>query len=276
MDDNGASGGSPSMWVSDSIVGTVDDDAVWSGAPKNPQIKIEGEEVTKIDTLAQRRKAQEEAAGASATDQMDVDDQPPGPKAPQKPLTYAERRDQQTLEELVERTSEERDGRVCVFYIPKPLPPLDTVKDDDDDGHVKEEADDDVTMLDGAGEGTTVDLTNEEQEEGDDDAGGPAATGRRRPAPPLNIGEGGFLGKMVVRKSGKAEMDWGGFPYKVVMYISRHNLLEAVALETADTKKKVGDVAYDGTAMALGEVHREFKFAPVLFTKKTRKPFGAA
>ena len=287
-------GANSPMWVNNGrAVSTVDDNAVWATAPKNPRVKIEGEEVTKIDDLAERREAQR-AGDPSASAPAPVAAEPmkndpasgadaPHPRQetpPQGRLTYGERRNRETLDVLVHGTNEERQEGVCVFYIPKPLPPLDIVPDDDggDDDNVKAEPaddDDDVAILGGARDGPTVDLTNEELGEIEEDPGTSSLPNGRRPAPPLNIGRGGFLGKMVVRKSGKAEMDWGGFPYKVIMYISRHHLLEAIAIEESETKKKGDDVAYDGTAMALGEVTREFKFAPVLYTDKTPKPFGS-
>lgn len=105
----------------------------------------------------------------------------------------------------VERLSDQLEGRMYLFQFPPILPPLhNPVKKEEPDN-------DDVEMTgitDSAQQADAVDLTKEKPDASQ------AIEVKTEPGvfmvAPETIPEAGLIGKLVVRQSGKVELDWGG------------------------------------------------------------------
>ncbi len=187
-----------------------DDDEVWAGAPSNRTVKIEGEEVMEIDTLAvirqeisngsrgKRAPAKEDGAHSSRETSADSEDtatpQAPPPKPTAIDLEEADRleRLQIMLEELGIQGDQEasnKEGRVYVFRFPRILPELYATPPAGATGAaapVKAEPDDEVVMMDSVAAGPTVDLTNDANDgETKEEGGGAPRPPRRQRAPRL-------------------------------------------------------------------------------------------
>lgn len=70
--------------------------------------------------------------------------------------------------------------------------------------------------------------------------------------------EGGRIGKLNVRKSGKVEMDWGGFMMEVAMTPQSSMLTTAML-----TDQNIDPAASNGTAYGMGEVAGRFCVVPI-------------
>jgi len=155
------------------------------------------------------------------------------------------------------------EGHMFLFQLPTILPPLKSTLPEAPKHVVKpepiddDESDDAVMFAPQKKPAVKINLTEvdsvkaEEGEDGDENeetgAGG--------------YPNGGFLGKLVVRKSGKAELSWGGFPMEMEPGIQPNFLSTAVVLEDGDVKPQPGDVS--GTAIELGKIQGYFSVAPV-------------
>lgn len=73
---------------------------------------------------------------------------------------------------------------------------------------------------------------------------------------------GGFVGKLVVRKSGKAELDYGGIKYTMRRGIKSSGVTSYVVLEEEDVKPGKEE-QYAGRALAMGTLMGKFNFGPV-------------
>lgn len=73
---------------------------------------------------------------------------------------------------------------------------------------------------------------------------------------------GGFVGKLVVRKSGKAELDYGGIRYTMRRGIKSSGVTSYVVLEEEDVKPGKEE-QYAGRAVAMGTLMGKFNFGPV-------------
>ncbi|EPE07892.1 rna polymerase iii rpc4 [Ophiostoma piceae UAMH 11346] len=167
-----------------------------------------------------------------------------------------------------------REGRLFLFQFPPVLPSLKpydaTDLTDAPDaagtahqsarGPVKQEpgADGDVLMLDGV---APIDLTGAD----------PLSRERANLA---DIGHGGFLGTLNIRKSGRAELSWGGMTYEMMPGTDVNFLTTAVLLEDSDEKRKAGDAAAAaaatmvGNAFGMGPVGGKYNLVPV-FSSET-------
>ncbi|KAK8038125.1 DNA-directed RNA polymerase III RPC4 [Apiospora phragmitis] len=67
--------------------------------------------------------------------------------------------------------------------------------------------------------------------------------------------EGGFIGKLNVRKSGKVELDWGGMPYELRLGTETGFLTTAIIVD---------DPENDAAATGMGNVYNKFVAAPIL------------
>ena len=72
--------------------------------------------------------------------------------------------------------------------------------------------------------------------------------------------DGGFVGQLVMRKSGKVELSWGGQTLELVPGTQAQFLNTAVLLEENDAKAQPGQVA--GTAFGMGKIEGKFILAP--------------
>ena len=73
---------------------------------------------------------------------------------------------------------------------------------------------------------------------------------------------GGYVGKLVVRKSGKAELDYGGIKYSMRRGIKSSGVTSYVMLEEEDVKPGRQE-QYSGRAVAMGTLLGKFNFGPV-------------
>ncbi|KAK4658035.1 hypothetical protein QC762_203240 [Podospora pseudocomata] len=149
--------------------------------------------------------------------------------------------------------SEPLDDRAFIFQFPV-RPPLYVVKDDG--SLAKTEGDDEVVTLDGQQQGNApVDLTTGVKEE--EVAEEESKEEEEKPVVP----QAGYLGKLIVRKSGKVEIDWGGYPMDSGTGVAPRHLSTAVLLEMEDAKP--GEPPR-GFAYSMGRV--EAVFSSVLRT----------
>jgi DNA-directed RNA polymerase III subunit RPC4 len=155
------------------------------------------------------------------------------------------------------------EGHMFLFQFPPVLPPLRAVpRDGTSTNPIKPEPDDDdVVMLNQPpvnidltqdtaadkvkkeGEGGEQGEENHDEEEGDE------------------LREGGFIGNLVVRKSGKVELSWGGQKLQLMPGTQTNFLSTAVLIEEADVK--AGDVSQmAGVAYGMGKIQGSFASAP--------------
>lgn len=155
------------------------------------------------------------------------------------------------------------DNKLFLFQFPPVLPPLKSKTAGGSGDLIKDESDDDVVMLDRP-QKATIDLaTGEETTEiTKEDGRAGAKPDNKHTALRDLIGDGGFVGQLNVRKSGKVELSWGGRTLEMVPGDDVMSLMTAVILEEADQKtKEPGDM--DGTAYGMGRVEGKFVFTPV-------------
>ncbi|KAL2266272.1 hypothetical protein VTJ83DRAFT_5624 [Remersonia thermophila] len=159
------------------------------------------------------------------------------------------------------------EGHMFLFQFPAVLPPLYAVPPESA-AAVKPEPDDDVVMLNQPP--VNIDLT---QESGAKGKGKEKAKAQDAPANQEHddedgddeddgdIKEGGFLGNLVVRKSGKVELSWGGQKLDLGLGIPVSFLRTAVLIEDGDVKP--GDAAQKaGHAYGMGKIQGAFSLAP--------------
>lgn len=257
--------------VDDSPVKTADEDVkmrddgkVWFGASENRKVKVKDEhgkfvEVTEIDDRRLQRAAEAERRI------KEEEEEKKKPKAKVYLSREEETRARQysmLIKEFGPRPEgDSKDGRLYLFQFPPTLPPLRVVHRPKPKSIVKDEpVDEDNVVTMGVGE--SMDLT-----EGDDSKTAGAADGHdEEEDDPLNPYPDtvGYVGKMIVRKSGRVEMDWGGFPFKVMPGITTNFITNAVLLEDADKKVKQGEMA--GKAYGMGQIMGRFTVRPV-YTK---------
>ncbi|KAM7201456.1 RNA polymerase III RPC4 domain containing protein [Rhypophila sp. PSN 637] len=159
----------------------------------------------------------------------------------------------------------ELEGHMFLFQFPRVLPPLKATAADGTPSLVKPEPDDDDELFvsnDPPTTTTSIDLTTvddskvkKEGEEGEDD-------GDNKGESPQILPEAGFLGNLIVRKSGKAELSWGGRRMIVDLGIPQHGFSQAILLEEGDIKPgQVSNIA--GTALDMGRIQGKFNTAYV-------------
>lgn len=258
-----------SLWVSGSgsespVEASRDDGKVWHAAPSDlTQIKTEeGElrsvnpEVPTIDFDSNRRVPLEETA--------ETDTKPVTPKTkPKKPSDYNVETEEQWEEESVQyilntlaaaSLREEKSGDeeeppamsdpqpfLCKFGpVMPPLRPRErpepTIKDEPSDAPMMDQI-------------APVDLTRDS-----------TAAPEEEDTDPFK--HGGYVGKLVVRKSGKAELDYGGIKYTMRRGIKSSGVTSYVVLEEEDVKPGKQE-QYAGKAVAMGTLMGKFNFGPV-------------
>ncbi|KAM0272181.1 hypothetical protein ACHAQH_008831 [Verticillium albo-atrum] len=239
-----------------------EDDAVWHANPKGiNHIKQEGDAGVPIDFDAHGK--------PQTTEPMEIDSKsvsPVGDTHPERRPKKKAALDTETemmaadmkmlLSELGPAPdgslSHNRDGRLYLFQFPPVLPPLHVTSGP---SKVKSESDDTVILDPGVG--GSIDLT------GNDEHRKPKINGESKVSVSEmaeNLKQGGMIGKMNVRKSGKVEFDWGGCTLELGPAAGMNFLTSAVIIEEADDKAKNGE--YGGDAYGMGKIMGRFVLAP--------------
>ncbi|KAK3325694.1 RNA polymerase III RPC4-domain-containing protein [Apodospora peruviana] len=163
--------------------------------------------------------------------------------------------------------NENLEGHMFLFQLPFVLPPLKNATPEAPKNPIKSEPDDDddlfVSNAPTKGTIAQIDLTNEpdvkvkiEDDKNDENDGPAGGTGT------TDIEEGGYAGTLVVRKSGKVEMLWGGNTQLDVMPGMQSDFYsQAVLLEESDARPQAGEPS--GAAFSMGRIRGSFVLAPV-------------
>lgn len=252
-----------SLWVSGSgsespVEVPQDDGKVWHAAPSDmAQVKTEeGElqsvnpDVPTIDFDSHRKVPLEEAAEAKPAT--------PKPK-PKKPSDYNVDTEEQWEEESVQyilntlasaslKETKDGDDEAPPLSEPQPFlckfgPVMPPLRPRERPGPSVKDEPSDTPMMDQI---APVDLTADGGAGGDEDP----------------FKHGGFVGKLVVRKSGKAELDYGGIKYTMRRGIKSSGVTSYVVLEEEDVKPGKQE-QYAGRAVAMGTLMGKFNFGPV-------------
>lgn len=245
-----------------------DDGRKWPGAKDAPQVKIEGEEITEIDMLTRRRAEKKREAKEAKKKLKFVDEED---RLDAEKLAYQRKLfgvasddddaddDDEAAESKEKVKAEERkpliaEGSIYLWQFPPVMPPLHKVERAAKKSLVKDEPNDDVVMLNAPAHSsiTPVDLTaaDEVKEEGDADE-----TGNDEP----EAEPSGFVGKLIIRKSGKMQIDWGGMLFDCETGIAVSHYREAVLTEEDDEKQPDG---FHGTAYGMGAIAGKFNAVP--------------
>lgn len=158
----------------------------------------------------------------------------------------------------------DKDGRMYLFQFPPLLPPLNqSAAPKSAKGTIKDEKPESA-LLDAppaSSDTGLVDLT----QQGSGQAN--ALTGAAAEDPKSSKGfmsellsQGGRLGKLNVRKSGKAELDWGGCILELSPAAGMNFLTTAVIVEERDEKAQPGVVG--GDSIGMGKIMGRFVLAP--------------
>ncbi|KAL7931137.1 RNA polymerase III RPC4 domain-containing protein [Trichoderma chlorosporum] len=157
-----------------------------------------------------------------------------------------------------------KDGRLYLFQFPPLLPPLKQVAAPQPRIKVKEEehhsASLHATPLSVSSTATPVDLTqqaDEEEESDDEDEEQERRSGFRSQA----LSNGGLIGRLNVRKSGKVELDWGGRILEMSPAAGMNFLTTAVIVEESDEKPQNGVTT--GESIGMGKIMGRFVLAPI-------------
>lgn len=163
------------------------------------------------------------------------------------------------------------EGALFLFQLPPVLPPLKITRQPmpkvgkaGQGDYVKAEPTDDIVMLDQPA--ANIDLTGTsatpdrgvkaEDDDPEDDAALEPKADKELPYPP----EGGYVGKLVVRRSGKVELDWGGQTLEMVPGMDTNFLTTAVLVDETNPMARSNEAA--GTAYSMGKIHGKFVLAP--------------
>ncbi|KXJ93069.1 RNA polymerase III RPC4-domain-containing protein [Microdochium bolleyi] len=151
---------------------------------------------------------------------------------------------------------QDKEGRLYLFQLPPVLPPL--VKPNED-GSISSAPIDlerntgTSTTPSSAGTGAAKIKSEDSDLNNPDDE---AATSEQLFPP-----EGGYIGKLIVRKSGKVSLDWGGTRLDLGMATETDFLTSSVMLETKDHPDQADMVT--GHAAGMGQVMGKFVLTPV-------------
>ncbi|KAK5657287.1 hypothetical protein OQA88_3349 [Cercophora sp. LCS_1] len=157
----------------------------------------------------------------------------------------------------IEATSLE--GHMFLFQFPPVLPPLesptqtaDKIKTDPEDDEDDDSSDNTFPQQKKAP--VTVDLTEGadkvKTEEGEE------ASEETQNDNSVLVKEGGFVGNLVVRKSGKVELSWGGQTLLLAPGTQANFLSSAVLLEEGEVKE------FSGAAYGMGKIQGSFALVP--------------
>jgi len=147
------------------------------------------------------------------------------------------------------------DGHMFHFQFPPVLPALEAEDDGNDNDDESENGDDDVVMT-GQSSSSAVTNTKPAKTEGGEDEDDDDENEN------YDFDESGYVGKLIVRRSGKVELDWGGHRMEVGMGIEKSFFTSAVLLDI-DEEKPVDasgntSKAASGVAYSMGRVQGTF------------------
>lgn len=277
-----ATGEEESLWV-DGESGTLPpedkpEEGVWDTGSK-PLIKEEpGAEDSMDVDLAAVPKVEDKAPATAPAKVKKVLPQDPESKMIQSDLDLLARElgavsvDNETAPELANK-----DGRLYLFQFPPLMPPLKETSTAQGPVKVKEEASAvNVDDIPASTDKTAVDLTGEADKDDDDDEEDDEETEEERAKAELKHGfrsqflsQGGMIGRLNVRKSGKVELDWGGHILEMSPAAGMNFLTTAVIVEESDEKPVVsGNTAANarptgGDCVGMGKIMGRFTVAPV-------------
>ncbi|CRK48315.1 hypothetical protein HYQ45_013878 [Verticillium longisporum] len=239
-----------------------EDDAVWHAAPKGvTDVKPEGDADVSIDFDAHDKSQTAEPMEIDSKSVSPVGDAP-AERRPKKKAALDTETEMMTadmrmlLSELGPADdgslTHNRDGRLYLFQFPPVLPPLHVISGS---SMVKSEGDDTVMLEQGAG--GSIDLTgSDEQRKPKVEAETKVSVSEMAE----NLKQGGMIGKMNVRRSGKVEFDWGGCTLELGPAAGMNFLTTAVIIEEADEKAK--NAEHGGDAYGMGKIMGRFVLAP--------------
>lgn len=282
-----ATGEEESLWV-DGESGTLPppdqpEEGVW-GTGTASLIKEEpaAEDAMDVD-LAAVPKVEEKAVTAAPVKVKKVLPQDPESKMIQSDLDLLARElgavtvDGESAPELANK-----DGRLYLFQFPPLMPPLKETSTPLEPAKVKEETsalgvDDIPASIDN----TAVDLTGDNDKNGgddgddDDDDDDDDETEEERAKAELKHGfksqflsQGGMIGRLNVRRSGKVELDWGGHVLEMSPAAGMNFLTTAVIVEESDEKPVAVSAGASarptgGDCVGMGKIMGRFVVAPV-------------
>ncbi|KAM5342620.1 hypothetical protein ACJ41O_013586 [Fusarium nematophilum] len=156
-----------------------------------------------------------------------------------------------------------KDGRMYLFQFPPVLPPLKEVAQPKPIRKIKPDPEgDEANLLEStpsAADAAPVDLT---QEGMPSIARDPAADDPENKAGFMSslLSQGGMIGQLKVRKSGRVEMDWGGRTLELSPAAGMNFLTTAVIVEENDEKPRPGVIG--GESIGMGKIMGRFVLAP--------------
>lgn len=257
----------------------------WPGVSENKRVKVEGEEISNIDHLTQRLAKQQLKFSKNKTrahEDMDWEDRHHAEKMASQRLLFGihsdddeggegdNNNDADSRETKPKRVPLIQDGSLYIFQFPPVMPPLHVSRpapgDADEKSPVKDEPadDDDVDMSDTPAHDPNkpVDLTNVKEEEDEEEVAG-TGSARNRPktsSTSMQDQPGGHLGQLLIRKSGKIQMNYGGMLFDVEMAMPISHLREAVLI--VDQGGPPDADGYHGTAYGMGRIAGKFNAVP--------------
>jgi DNA-directed RNA polymerase III subunit RPC4 len=155
------------------------------------------------------------------------------------------------------------EGHMFLFQFPPVLPPLRAVPRDGTSTNpipIKPEPDDDVVMLNQPA--VNIDLTQDADNKVKKEGDGEEVEGGDDEEDGDELKEGGFIGNLIVRKSGKVELSWGGQKLELMPGTQTNFLSTAVLIEQADVKPNDAS-QMAGVAYGMGKIQGSFALAPV-------------
>lgn len=169
-----------------------------------------------------------------------------------------------------------KDGRLYLFQFPPLMPPLKETSTPQAPVKVKEETSTvDVDDIPANGDRMAVDLTGENDKDDDEDEDDEETEEERAKAELKHgfksqfLSQGGMIGRLNVRKSGKVELDWGGHVLEMSPAAGMNFLTTAVIVEESDEKPVVsgstpaGARPTGGDCVGMGKIMGRFTVAPV-------------
>ncbi|KAM0260737.1 hypothetical protein ACHAQJ_002653 [Trichoderma viride] len=162
-----------------------------------------------------------------------------------------------------------KDGRLYLFQFPPLLPPLKQVAAPQPRIKVKEEEQHPISLhetpVSASSTATPVDLTQQGEDgqssDDDDDDEDDEDEERRNGFRSQALSNGGLIGRLNVRKSGKVELDWGGRILEMSPAAGMNFLTTAVIVEESDEKPQNGVTT--GESIGMGKIMGRFVLAPI-------------
>lgn len=274
-----ATGEEESLWVDgdDAAPPTVVDqpeDGVWDTDTKQPVVikKEPGSDEMDLDTKDTSKTPEAET---TETERKPATEGKPKKVLPQEPEEKMIQSDLDllahelgnvTITENGETRTEEpanKDGRMYLFQFPPLLPPLKQVAAAAPASSKVKAEPEDAGMVDltaPAPDPTAVDLTQEANDEDSGDEDEEEDPEDKAGFMSQLMSQGGMVGKLNVRKSGKVELDWGGRILEMSPAAGMNFLSSAVIVEESDEKPKAGVVG--GESIGMGKIMGRFVLAP--------------